>query len=459
MIISKGEIMKNTLLKSYLKYLIPTITTMILFSTYTMVDGIFVGRGVGASGISAVNVSMPYVTFAFSLSILISVGSLNLIGYQLGKGDKEKANEFFSICISMALVVAFLLASLSYIFIDRLIYFLGASPEIKPLVHDYISVIIFFTPFYIMSYAFEIMVKADGRPIVSTVCMAISAVTNIVLDYVFIFKLHMGVRGAAIATGIAQSLPTFAYLFYFLSNKAGLKFRKYELKLYKIKEVLSYGFPASVQELSSGFVILLFNNVISIYYGVEGLAAFSVISYIMIFVVNVMLAINQSSQPLLSFYFGKEEYENVLGIRKFMLRTVLIISILMVLVIELRPEFFVNVFIADYEESFLPFAIKSLRIFAISFLIMGFNITNAGYMTAVQRPRYDFYITILRGYVLMAVLVYLMPMAFGRKIIWNVATITEAITMVFSVFLVKSELKEIMKLTQRRDKHIKVKYQ
>lgn len=451
--------MNKSLLKAYLNYLIPTIATMILFSTYTMVDGIFVGRGVGPAGISAVNISMPYVTFNFALSILISVGSLNIISYLRGKGDKEKADEFFSICLVMALLVALSISAVSYVFLDGLINFLGASDEIKPLVHDYISIIIFFTPFYVMAYVFEIMVKADGRPLVSTILMLVSAVINIVLDYVFIFRLGLGVRGAALATGIAQFLPTLGYLAYFLSSRATLKFRRFKVKFYKIKEILSYGFPASVQELSSGFVILLFNNVIGNYYGVDGLAAFSVISYIMIFVVNVMLAINQASQPLISFSFGKEKYEDVLRIRKYMLRTVAILSLCMVIFIELRPEFFVNVFITDYEIGFLPFAVRSLRIFALSFLVMGFNITNSGYMTAVKKPSYDFYITILRGYILMAALVYGLPLIFKREIIWHVATITELVTMVFSIFLIRDEIKEIHRLEKRRDKDIKIKYQ
>lgn len=451
--------MKNTLLKSYFKYLLPTITTMILFSTYTMVDGIFVGQGVGARGISAVNVAMPYVTLTFALSILISIGSLNLITYQLGKGDKEKADEFFSIGLVLSLAVSLLIALFSYIFMDRLIGALGASDDIRPLVKDYMSVIIFFTSFYVMAYVFEIMVKADGKPIISTILMIVSALTNIILDYVFIFHFHMGVRGAAIATGIAQVLPTLGYVSYFLSSKAQLKFRKFKLKYYKVKEIISYGFPASLNELSSGFVILLFNKVISTYYGTDGLAAFSVISYIMIFVVNTMIAINQSSQPIISFSFGREKYEDVLRIRKYMLRTVAIVGLLMFMAIELRPVFFVNVFIADYDINFLAFAIKALRIFAISYLIMGFNIINAGYMTAVQKPRYDFYITIVRGYVLMAILVYLLPFILGREIIWQVASITELSTMIFSIFLIREEIKEIHELEKRRDSQIKIKYE
>lgn len=451
--------MKNTLLKSYLKYLIPTITTMILFSTYTMVDGIFVGQGVGAKGISAVNVVMPYITFTFAFSILISIGSLNLITYQLGKGDKERADEFFSIGLILSLGLAFSISLVTFIFMDPLIGVLGASEDIKVLVKEYLSVIIFFTPFYVMAYVFEIMVKADGKPIISTILMVVSALTNIILDYVFIFHFHMGVRGAAIATGIAQVLPTIGYVSYFASAKAKLKFRKFKLKYYKVKEIISYGFPASLNELSSGFVILLFNKVISTYYGTDGLAAFSVISYIMIFVVNTMIAINQSSQPIISFSFGREKYEDVLKIRKYMLRTVAILSFLMFMAIELRPVFFVNVFIADYDMDFLAFAVKALRIFAISYLIMGFNIINAGYMTAVQKVRYDFYITIIRGYILMALLIYLLPFVFGREIIWNVASITEFITMIFSIFLIRDEIKEIHILEKRRDSKIKIKYE
>lgn len=439
---------KKSLLNNYLKYLIPTITTMTLFSTYTMVDGIFVGRGVGSEGLAAVNISMPFVTLAFAFAILISIGSLNLIAHEKGRGNKKGADEFFSLGVTISVVFAISLSVLGFIFINPLVRFLGASGHIIEMVKEYLSVIIFFLPFYLTSYVFEIMVKADGRPSLTTGLMLLSAFTNVVLDYIFIFKFHGGLWGAAVATGFAQTLPTIGYLIYFLSSKSYLKFKKFRLKAFMLKEIFSYGFPASLSELSTGFCILVFNLAIGHTYGEVGLAAFSVIAYVMTFVVNTMLAINQSTQPLVGFYYGAKEYENIPILRGYMLRSVAIVSILMVAAIELWPGFFINVFLTGVDHEFMAFASKSLRIFAISFLILGFNITNGGYLTSVGKPRFDFVITILRGYILVTLFSYVATVFMDKEAIWYVLIASDFLTMIVSFFLIREELNELKKEKQ-----------
>ena len=436
---------KKSLLNNYLKYLIPTITTMTLFSTYTMVDGIFVGRGVGSEGLAAVNISMPFVTLAFAFAILISIGSLNLIAHEKGMENKKGADEFFSLGFTISVVFALGLSILGFIFINPLVRFLGARGHMVGMVKEYLSIIIFFLPFYLTSYVFEIMVKADGRPSLTTILMLMSAFTNIVLDYVFIFKFHWGLRGAAIATGLAQTIPTIGYLIYFLSDKSYLKFRKFRLKAFMIKEIFSYGFPASLSELSTGFCILVFNLAIGKLYGEEGLAAFSVIAYVMTFVVNTMLAVNQSSQPLLGFYYGAREYDNIPILRGYMLRSVAILSVVMVFAIEMWPGFFINVFLTDVSVDFMAFASRALRIFAISFLILGFNITNGGYLTSVGKPRFDFVITLLRGYVFVALFSFLVTIFMPKEAIWYVLIASDFITMLISIFLIKKEIKDLEK--------------
>lgn len=436
---------KKSLLNNYLKYLIPTITTMTLFSTYTMVDGIFVGRGVGSEGLAAVNISMPFVTLAFAFAILISIGSLNLIAHEKGRENKKGADEFFSLGITISVVFALGLSILGFIFINPLVRFLGARGHMVGMVKEYLSIIIFFLPFYLTSYVFEIMVKADGRPSLTTILMLMSAFTNIVLDYVFIFKFHWGLRGAAIATGLAQTIPTIGYLIYFLSDKSYLKFRKFRLKAFMIKEIFSYGFPASLSELSTGFCILVFNLAIGKLYGEEGLAAFSVIAYVMTFVVNTMLAVNQSSQPLLGFYYGAREYDNIPILRGYMIRSVAILSVVMVFAIEMWPGFFINVFLTDVSVDFMAFASRALRIFAISFLILGFNITNGGYLTSVGKPRFDFVITLLRGYVFVALFSFLVTIFMPKEAIWYVLIASDFITMLISIFLIKKEIKDLEK--------------
>ena len=436
---------KKSLIKNYLKYLIPTITTMTLFSTYTMVDGIFVGRGVGSDALAAVNIAMPFVTLAFAFAILISIGSLNLIAHEKGRGNKKGADEFFSPGVAISVIFALGLSILGYIFINPLVRFLGAEGHMVEMVKEYLSIIIFFLPFYLTSYVFEIMVKADGRPSITTVFMLLSAMTNVILDYIFIFKFDWGLWGAAVATGLAQTIPTIGYLIYFLSPKSYLKFRKFRVKAFMFGEIFSYGFPASLSELSTGFCILVFNLAIGHLYGDIGLAAFSVIAYVMTFVVNTMLAINQSSQPLLGFYYGAREYENIPIIRKYMLRSVAILSIIMVGAIEIWPEFFINVFLTDVTSEFMVFASKSLRIFAISFLILGFNITNGGYLTSVGRPRFDFIITLLRGYIFVAIFAFFVTKFLPKEAIWYVLIASDLLTMVVSLFLIRKELKELEK--------------
>ena len=436
---------KKSLLNNYLKYLIPTITTMTLFSTYTMVDGIFVGRGVGSEGLAAVNIAMPFVTLAFAFAILISIGSLNLIAHEKGRQNKEGADEFFTLGVTISVVFALGLSIVGFIFIEPLVRFLGASGHMIELVKEYLSIIIFFLPFYLTSYVFEIMVKADGRPSLTTGLMILSAFTNVVLDYIFIFKFHWGLWGAAVATGFAQVLPTIGYLIYFLSAKSYLKFKKFKLKAFMLREIFSYGFPASLSELSTGFCILVFNLAIGHTYGEVGLAAFSVIAYVMTFVVNTMLAINQSTQPLVGFYYGSKEYDNIPILRRYMLISVAVLSILMVGLIEIFPEVFINVFLTDVDSEFMAFASKSLRIFAISFLILGFNITNGGYLTAVGKPRFDFVITMLRGYIFVVLFAFMVTNFMAKEAIWYVLIASDLITMLVSFFLIREEVKELEK--------------
>ena len=441
--------MKKTLKQSYYKYLIPTLLAMVMFSTYTMVDGIFVGQGVGALGLAAVNVSMPFVTLSFSLAILISIGSLNLITYQLGRGDKQRADEYFTLCLFLSLIVAISISILGFIFLDPIINLLGATDQIRSLVYDYLHIIMIFTPFYVMAYVFEIMVKADGIPQLSTILMVFSAFINIFLDYIFIFKYLMGVKGAAIATGLAQVFATVGYLVYFLSKRAKLKIVRFKIKTFMVKETVIFGIPAFLAELSTGFIILIFNNVLERTYGVDGLTAFSVISYIMTFVVNMMLAINQASQPLISYNYGRRSKKNLETMKRYVRITVGIISSILFILIMLMPEFFIRVFISNPSMDLLEFSKKSLRIFSTSFLILGFNITNAGFMSSVKLPRYDFYISTLRGYVIVSILLIILPRLLGKEIIWYVLSISELITLFLSIYLIGKMKKSLDKLNKK----------
>lgn len=170
----------------------------------------------------------------------------------------------------------------------------------------------------------------------------------------------------------------------------------------------------------------------------------------MTFVVNTMLAINQSTQPLVGYYYGAEEYDNIPILRRYMLISVALLSILMVGLIEIFPGFFINVFLTDVTSEFMIFASRSLRIFAISFPILGFNITNGGYLTSVGKPRFDFVITMLRGYIFVAFLSYQATVFMDKEAIWYVLIVSDFLTMLISIFLSRKELSELKKLRKEK---------
>ncbi|MBU5669214.1 MATE family efflux transporter [Peptoniphilus sp. MSJ-1] len=432
----------NNLRKTYIKYLLPTIGSMILFSTYSMVDGIFVGRGVGAEALSAVNISMPFVSLIFAVAILISIGCSNLITFELGRKNEKEAYKFFSIGISLGAGIGILISLLSTLNIRNLAYVLGARGELIDLVVDYLGVIVLFAGFYILTYMFEIMVKADGEPRLAIIFMIVSALTNIILDYVFIFVFNFGLAGAAWATGISQLIPCVFYFLYFLSKNSKLKFIKFKFSIKELGKILTYGIPASLTELSTGVTISIFNITISKYYGIEGIAAFSLIVYVLNLVINTMIAINQSSQPLVTYNLGLGNLINVKRIRNKQFITIVVLAIIFFLVAQIAPESIVKIFLDKIDKNFLNFTVKAMRLFSISFLVIGFNIGIGGFLTSIKKPKYEFIISILRGYVLVFLSVELLPMIFDRRFIWIALLISELLTLSISLTLLKrSELK------------------
>lgn len=439
---------RKNLTKNYIGYLIPTIGSMILFSTYTMVDGIFVGRGVGKEALSSVNLSMPFVSMIFAIAMLISIGCSNLISYELGRDDKKKANEFFSIGIFLGSSIGLFLTIISLFNIRKIAVFLGAEGELVNYVVDYLGIIVMFSAFYILTYMFEIMAKADGSPNITIILMVASSVTNIVLDYVFIYIFKWGIKGAAIATGISQVLPTFFYFMHFFSKHSILKFRKFSLSFKKLISILTYGVPASLTELSTGATITFFNLAIAKYYKVDGLAVFSVIVYLLSLVVNTMIAVNQASQPLVSYNLGDEKYKNVKALKRMQLSTIAIMSLFFFVLVQFAPGFLIKIFLRNVDIEFLTFAKKILRIFSISFLVIGFNIGIGGYLTSIKKPKYEFIISTLRGYILVFLTCKFLPMIFGEKSIWTALIVSELLTLVVSVYLLYKSKRNYEKIVE-----------
>ncbi|MGL5692783.1 MAG: MATE family efflux transporter, partial [Peptostreptococcaceae bacterium] len=242
------------------KYVVPSVAAMWVFSLYSMVDGIFVSKGVGSDALAAVNISTPYINMLFALSILFATGASTVVAIRLGNSETKKANEYFTMNLVVISIISVIIMLVSLLNLDNIAVFLGATSATIEHVKDYLGTIMLFVLFYLGSYYLEVLIKSDGYPHLATVGVIISAITNIVLDYIFVLELGYGVKGAALATGIARVFSFSFFFVHFLRQRGKLKFTRFKFDFSVVKRVVSIGIPDSTTEISIAVVILIFNQ-------------------------------------------------------------------------------------------------------------------------------------------------------------------------------------------------------
>ena len=432
---------KKEIKNRFLKYVIPSVAAMWVYTIYTMVDGMFVARGVGTTALAAVNISMPFINTAFALGILFAVGASTKASIYKGQGDMEKANKVFTISTVTVFGLALIVAVAALLNLERLAMMLGADETTLPYVKDYLGIIIPFVVCYMTSYNLEVLIKADGYPQKAIATTLAGAATNIILDYVFVMVLHWGIKGAAIATGISQLMTLSIFLAHFLSKKSGFSFVKIQWKFKEVVSMAKIGVADSVTEFSVGAIIFMFNNTLIRVSGNDGVVIYTVIAYVSQLILMTMMGVNQGMQPLVSYYHGREEHKT----HKYILRIALIAaggaSVAAFVFGILYPNPVVAVFIDRSADALLyENAVNAFKLFSFSFLPLGVVVILAGYFTALERPKSAMTISICRGLVLVVISLVIMTMLFGEIGIWLSMGVSETIALILAVTMYKRKL-------------------
>jgi len=398
---------------------------MWIFALYTMVDGMFVAWGEGARALASINLSTPYVVCIFSVGLLMATGTSTLISVALGQKREEEASRLFSMNLAVLAVASLAVTGLTFLFLEPLSLFLGASPENLPYVKSYVGTIGAFAVFFILSYNMESLVKTDGTPVVSAIGVLACGLTNVVLDYVFVIRLHWGVWGAAFATGLAQAASTVIFFIYFACFRKKLYFCKFRWHLDVYKEIIPLGLANGFTELSGGIVVFLFNMVILRVVGEAGIVSYTVVSYINTLVLNTMAGIVQGMQPVTSYYYGAGETGTYRKLLKYALVTELTVSAAFMGIVELFPWVFVGAFLKPEDGELFSDTVLALRLYSLSFAFLGFNVVSAGYFTAVERPWQSFLLSAGRGLLFLAAALGIMVALFGERGIWLSPVVSE----------------------------------
>ena len=397
-----------------------------------MVDGFFVSKYVGVEALSAVNLSMPFINIVFALGIIAAVGSQTMCGVFIGRKNYMKANKIFSFNIKTVTIFSIILTVLFYFNMDTIARLLGATEDLGPLVIDYLGYIVYFVPFLMISYNFEVMVKVDGFPRLAVATVITCGLSNVILDYVFVGLMGHGLAGAAVATGFSQVISTVVYLIHFTVGKSNLEFVEVKFSFDTLKSIFSLGVGDFVSEVGIAMIVLFYNIFIIKFLGEKSIATFSVISYVNNLALTCFAGITQGTQPLLSYYYGKKDYDSLKKLFRLATAAIFVTGVVFLAASQLFPERIFRIFL-DVDKETLSYSVESLRKFSISFMITGFNVLIAAVCVSFLKPKYSVTINILRSFVTIYLALFVLTML-EPTLIWFASALSEGVTLIFAYY-------------------------
>ena len=433
---------ERSLLSQFLHFTAATVSSLMVFSLYSIVDGLFVAKGVGEYAMSSVNLAVPFTNVLFSIAIIFAVGSSTIIAIYLGRGEGEKANSLFSQNLVLLTVTGLVITALVLIFLEPFARLLGAKGVTLPYTIDYLRGLAPFAVCFIISYNLEVLIKTDGYPRLAIITVVTGCLTNCVLDYAAIFVLDWGVWGAAVATGTSQLLTCVIYLCHFLGRKTTFHPVRFRMDWHIYKRLIPIGIADGVTELCNGVMIFLFNRIILRCLGDDGLVSYTIIAYVNTLVINTMLGISQGSQPLVSYHYGKGDVAGYKKLLRYGFTAVGIMTAVIFAGVMIFAPQIAGIFLGAEKPELLGSAAGALRRYGLCYILLGSNILMGGFLTAVERPKAAISISVGRGLLFQAGALLLLAAAVGGTGIWFAPVISEALCAVMAVWFLRRFLRK-----------------
>lgn len=411
--------------RKFFQYVIPSIGAMLVSGLYFVVDGIFVGRGIGTNGLAAVNLSVPFISLLIAIPMMIAMGGASLTSISFGRGETEQANEHFNTSIFLVLVFALFMSVIAVSFPKTIAGLLGANEALLEDTALYLKYFVVFGIFFSGAMVLAAFVRNDGNPKLAFWGMTAGAGCNIFLDWLFVFPLHMGLKGAAIASGLGQVLACAILSFHFILKKGSLRLFLPKITWKEIGNILHTGLPEFVTQMNSPVTTFCYNQIVIRAFGEIGMAAFSVVAYLLTIILAIFAGLAQGIQPLLSLSRGQGEPERE---RKFMrqgliMNIILALTVYLVMVVWGKP--IIRVFNSDAE--MIRLAYDSMLVYGISFPFAAINIVYTTYFLSVKQTAQAMRIAVLRSFILNIVCIFAVPALLGDAFIWLGIAVAEAL--------------------------------
>ena len=426
----------------FAKYALPQMAGLLFNSVYLIVDGIFIGNRLGRDAMAAAAVAVPLIEMLIALSMAVASGAGILISGCLGRNEREKASRMFNVAVLTAAAIGALVMSGGNLFLDPLAELLGSTPAIHDEAIAYLRYIVTFSPFLIFSFLLGGMVRNDGNPKRAMLALGFGSISNIVLDYVFLYPLNMGITGAALATALGPFFSVLILLPHFIRKRGALRFQTVRPRWREVGRIFALGFPSFVMEFTIGIITFFYNFAIVHYgYGEIGLAAYLVIGYLMLIILTLFLGMAEGLQPVFSYFSSVGERGRLQEMRRFSTTVLFAAGAICYALVMLFARSFFAIFTPGDSE-LIWFAHSRSTIYFSGFFLAGYNILMISFWQSCRATKRALIVSLLRSVLLLPALIFLLPLAFGRETIWVCHSLGEALTALCAFLLLRMELRK-----------------
>lgn len=429
-------------LKVILQFSVPSIIAMLLQTVITITDGYFTGNYVGENALAAINLGLPILYFYLGAGLCVGVGGSVICGNLLGAGQRQKSDEVFSQTMVTAIVVGVMISLLVFALFTPILIILRADGNLTGYFTQYYRIMIWTYPLMVLSTILGMFIRVDGKP---QICMMVSiagCILNVILDYLFVAAMRLGIQGSAFGSLIVQLITVVLQVGYFLSPVAEIRFCKFLFDRKINLEILWNGSSEFIGEMASAISMFAFNYVLMKYVGAEGVAAFTILGFVVYGYSMICIGFGQGISPLVSICWGAKDTNVAMDIRKITNWVLFVIGILIAAVFGLAGKNYAGMFGCSSDVTVM--VATGFKFYAFTFLVMGYDIINSMYFTSCGDAKSSALISALRGIVLLLTFTFILPAILGMNGVWLATPCSEVLTAMVSVYLIRRQ-KDLVK--------------
>lgn len=421
--------------KLLFQYAIPSVIAMTAASLYNIIDSVFIGQGVGALAISGLTITFPLMNLAAAFGSLVGVGASALMSLRLGQKDYSSANTILGNVMVLNLILGSLYTVMVLLFLDPILLFFGASPDTLPYAHDFMLIITMGNVVTHMYFGLNALMRASGNPVRSMYATIFSVIINLILAPLFIFVFGWGIKGAALATVIAQTSMMLWQLFYFTDNSRSIHFRKgaFRLKSKIVRDSMSIGMAPFLMNVTASAIVILINQSLIRHGGDMAVGAYGIINRVAILFVMIVFGLNQGMQPIAGYNFGARQFDRVTSVLKLTIFLATGVVTLGFLLGELFPYAVASIFTSDKE--LIEIAAPGLRIVMLVFPLVGFQMVASTFFQSIGMAGKAIFMSLTRQVVFLLPGLLIFPKFFGVKGVWYSMPAADTLSAVVAIYM------------------------